>query len=261
MYKFKDLSIDREYTPPELPTEAFNYGGHWLDKEVPGFQTLVASGRHTFQRQIKAAERVGDGETYLSSRLEARKIEVVFNFKADTIDEYNERLDRLNRMLILPNQSFYFSDEPDFHFVGTVTEVSLNKDTLNTTGKIVLTVSDPYQYGREKHVTGAGTNATIIDDELGYPQTPKTLTFTPTATASNLTITCGDKKIKLSIGVDAGQPVEVDFDQLTVAINHVNSLMNVTLDSNLSDFMIEDGSNVVFSTDGRYDLTYEVKKV
>ena len=66
MYEFKDLSIDREYKPPELPVEAFNYGGHWLDKEVPGFQTLVASGRHTFQRQVKAAERVGDGETYLS---------------------------------------------------------------------------------------------------------------------------------------------------------------------------------------------------
>lgn len=53
----------------------------------------------------------------------------------------------------------------------------------------------------------------------------------------------------------------MNFDQLTVSINHANSLMNVTLDSNLSDFLIENGSNVVFSTDGRYDLAYEVKKV
>lgn len=261
MYKFKDLSIDREYKPPELPAEAINYGGHWLDEEVPGFQTLVTSGRHTFQRQINATARVGDGDTYLSSRLESRKIEVMFNFKADDIAEYNDRLDKLNRTLVWPNQPFYFADEPDFHYIGTVTEVSLDKDTLNTAGKIVLTVSDPYQYGDEKHVTGAGTNATIIDNELGYPQKPKTLTFTPTATASNLTITCGDKKVKLSIGVDAGQPVKVDFDNLTVSINDVNSLMNVTLDSNLSDFLIESGSNIAFSTDGRYDLTYEVKKL
>lgn len=259
MYKFRDLSIDREYIPEELPVEALNYGGHWLDREVPGFQTLVVSGRQTFQRQVNATSRVGDGDTYLSSRIESKKIEVMFNFKSDNISEYNERLDKLRQLLYQPNQPFYFSDEQEYHYVGTVSELTLDKDTLNTTGKIVVTVSDPYQYGKEKRLNGAGVNMNIVDGELKYPQTPKSLVFTPTMATSNLKITCGTKKIELSIGVGAGQPVRIDFDNLNVSINNVDSLMDVTLDSNLSDFLIVNGSSIEFNTNGNYELTYEVK--
>lgn len=261
MYKFRDLSIDREYKPEELPVEALNYGGHWLDREVPGFQTLVTTGRQTFQRQVNIISRVGDGDTYLSSRIESKKIEVMFNFKSDNISEYNERLDKLKQILYQPNQPFFFADEQEYHYVGTVTELSLDKDTLNTTGKIVITVSDPYQYGKEKRLTGVGVNVSVVDDELKYPQTPKTLVFTPTTTTSNLKVTCGNKKIELSVGVGAGQPVRVDFDNLNVSINNVDSLMDVTLDSNLSDFLIVNGSSIGFNTNGNYELTYEVKKL
>lgn len=261
MYKFRDLSIDREYIPEELPVEALNYGGHWLDREVPGFQTLVVSGRQTFQRQVNATSRVGDGDTYLSSRIESKKIEVMFNFKSGNISEYNEQLDKLKQLLYQPNQPFFFADEQEYYYVGTVSELSLDKNTLNTTGKITINVSDPYQYGKEKNLSGVGVNVNIVDDELKYPQTPKSLVFTPTMATSNLKITCGNKKIELSIGVGAGQPVRVDFDNLNVSINNVDSLMDVTLDSNLSDFLIVNGSSIVFNTNGNYELTYEVKKL
>ena len=261
MYKFRDLSIDREYNPEEKPVEALNYGGHWLDNEVPGFQTLVTTGRQTFQRQINATSRVGDGDTYLSSRLEAKKIEVMFNFKADNIDEYNQRLDKLKQILYQPNQPFYFADEQNYHFIGTVAELGLDKQTLNTTGKITINVSDPYQYGKEKKISGVGVNVNILDEELKYPQAPKTLVFTPTMVTSNLKIACGNKKIELSIGVGTGQPVRVDFDNLNFSINNVDSLMDVTLDSNLSDFLIVNGSSIEFNTNGNYELTYEVKKL
>lgn len=261
MYKFRDLSIDREYKPKEKPVEALNYGGHWLDDEVSGFQTLVTTGRQTFQRQVNATSRVGDGDTYLSSRIESKKIEVMFNFKSDNISEYNERLNKLKQLLYQPNQPFYFADEQEYHYVGTVSELTLDKNTLNTTGKITINVSDPYQYGKEKHLSGVGINVNIVDDELKYPQTPKSLVFTPTMATSNLKVTCGNKKIELSVGVGAGQPVRVDFDNLNVSINNVDSLMDVTLDSNLSDFLIVNGSSIGFNTNGNYELTYEVKKL
>ena len=261
MYKFRDLSIDRSYTPESLPAEALNYGGHWLDREVDGYETLVTKGRQEFTRQINATQRSGDGDTYLSSRLESKKIEVTFVLKSSTIDEYNKRLNKLRQLLFQPNQSFYFADNQQYHYVGTASELTLDKDTLNTTGKIVLTASDPYQYGEEKHLSGNGTNLAITDSELSYPQTAKTLIFTPTSTASNLIITCNDKKIELSVGVGAGQPVKVDFDNLNVSINNVDSLMGVTLDSNLSDFLIQNGSNITFNTTGNYELTYEVKRL
>lgn len=253
------MSIDREYNPEEKPVEALNYGGHWLDDEVPGFQTLVTTGRQTFQRQVNATSRVGDGDAYLSSRLEAKKIEVMFNFKADNIDEYNQRLDKLKQILYQPNQPFYFADKQEYHFMGTASELTLDKDTLSTTGKIVLTVPDPYQYGSGKHVTGSGSTINIIDSELNYPQTPKKLTFTPSSTVANLAIVCNGKQIKLSVGAPSGQPVVIDFDSLNVSINNVDSLMDVTLDSNLSDFYIQNGSVIQMNASGSYDLIYEVK--
>ena len=62
-------------------------------------------------------------------------------------------------------------------------------------------------------------------------------------------------------GVGTGQPVRVDFDNLNFSINNVDSLMDVTLDSNLSDFLIVNGSSIEFNTNGNYELTYEVKKL
>lgn len=259
MYEFKDLSIDRSYTPESLPVEALNYGGHWLDREIDGYETLVTKGRQDFVRQINAAQRSGDGDTYLSSRIESKKIEVTFALRASTIDEYNQRLNKLRQLLFQPNQPFFFADNQEYHFIGTASELTLDKETITTTGKIILTVSDPYQHGKEKHITGNGNTINIIDSAFTYPQTPKKLSFTPTATAANLTINCGDKAIKLSVGVPAGQTLVVDFDSLNVSINEVDNLMGLTLDSNLSDFYIQDGSIIKINASGSYDLVYEVK--
>lgn len=261
MYKFRDLGIDRSIQPQTRPVEALNYGGHWLDDEVPGYETLVATGRHEFTRQVTSQDRIDDGAIYLSSRLESRKIEVSFKLEAKTIDEYDKRLGKLEQLLFKPNQSFYFADDLDFHFIGSVTELSLEQPTLNTTGKITLEAADPYRYGPQRVLTGTGSAVTISDPQLTYDQIPQRIEFTPTATAANLSITCGNKIIKLSVGVPAGQTVVVDFDNLNLSINAVDNLMALTLDSNLSDFYIRNGSQIKFNANGSYKLVYEVKQL
>lgn len=261
MYKFKDLSIDREYNPEEKPVEALNYNGHWLDDEVPGFMTLTVSGRHEYTREINSQDRASDGSIYLSSRLEARKIEVVFRLWATTITEYNDRLGKLKQLLFEPNRPFYFADEQEMKFTGSVTEFSLDDPTLITKGKITITATDPYKYGYQKTLTGSGASLTISDDRLTYDQTPQQIEFTPASTASALTITCGDKTIKLTVGVPNGQKVVVNFTDLTLTINNVANLMALTLDSNLSDFYIRNGSTITFNTTGAYQVVYEVKQL
>jgi predicted phage tail component-like protein len=261
MYEFRGIDIDRSVQQDERPIEALNYGGHWLDDEISGYTTLVTTGRHEFTRQVTSQDRVDDGALYLSSRLESRKVEVQFKLEAQTIAEYNERLEKLERLLFEPNQPFYFADDPKFHFVGSVTELSLDKGTLNTAGKITLSATDPYRYGDQKTIEGSGSSLTINDPQLSYDQTPQRIEFTPSATAANLAITCGDKAIKLSEGVPAGQKVVVDFESLNLSINAVNNLMALTLDSNLSDFYIRDGSTINFNASGSYKLVYEVKQL
>lgn len=261
MYKFRNLDIDRSIQPNERPVEALNYGGHWLDDEIPGYETLVTTGRHEFTRQVTSQDRVDDGAIYLRSRLELRKIEVTFQLKAKTIDEYNERLGKLEELLFKPNQPFYFADDPDFHFIGSATELSLDQPLLVATGKFTLEAPDPYRYGPQKVLTGTGSSVTINDPQLTYNQTPQQIEFTPTATAANLAITCGDKAVKLSVGVPAGQTVIVDFDNLNLSINEVDNLMALTLDSNLSDFYIHNGSQIKFNATGNYKISYEVKQL
>lgn len=261
MYEFRNLDIDQSIHPKERPIEAVNYGGHWLDDEVPGYETLVTTGRHEFTRQLTTQDRVDDGAIYFSSRLEPRKIEVTFQLKAKTIDEYNDRLGKLEELLFKPNQPFYFADDPDFHFIGSVTELSLNHPLLVATGKFTLEAPNPYRYGPQRILSGTGSSIIINDPQLTYDQTPQRIEFTPTATAPNLTITCDDKVIKLSVGVPAGQTMVVDFNNLNLSINEVDNLMALTLDSNLSDFYIHNGSQIEFNAAGNFKLTYEVKQL
>lgn len=261
MYEFRNIDIDRSVQKKERSIEALNYGGHWLDDEIPGYTTLTTTGRHEFIRQITSQNRVDDGAIYLSSRLESRKIEVTFKLEAKAIDDYNERLKKLEYLLSKPNQPFYFADDSNFHFIGSVTELALEQPTLNTTGKITLSASDPYRYGKQKTLTGSGSAIVINDDQLIYDQMPQRIEFTPSATVANLAIACGDKAIKLSVGVPAGQTVVVDFENLNLSINAVDNLMALTLDSNLSDFYIQDGMEITFNVDGNYKLIYEVKQL
>lgn len=53
----------------------------------------------------------------------------------------------------------------------------------------------------------------------------------------------------------------IDFNALDVVINEVSALMDVTLDSNLGDFYIKDGDTIRFSTNGKYEIRYRVKKL
>lgn len=257
MYDFHDLNINRKIETEPLPTEALNYGGHWLDQEIDGYMTLSTSGRNEFSRQINSADRVDDGAVYLSSRIESKKITVTFQLLASTIEQYNERLKKLKQLLFQPNQPFYFADLQQYHFVGTASALTLDSETLNTTGKIELSLTDPYLHGNVKTITEINVN----DNELIYPQTPTKLTITPAEAVANLAVTCNGKNISLSVGVDAGQAVVIDFANLNLSINAVDNLMGLTLDSNLSDFYISNGSVISINATGSYKLDYEVKQL
>lgn len=261
MYGFHDLNINRKIETKSLPIEALNYGGHWLDKEIDGYTTLSTSGRNEFSRHINSVDRVDDGAVYLSSRIESKKITVTFQLLASTIEQYNEQLKKLKQLLFHPNQPFYFADLPEYHFVGTASALTLDNETLNTIGKIELSLSDPYLHGNVKTVAGYGAQIEINDNDLLYPQTPAKLTFTPDETVPYLTITCNDKKVSLSVGADAKQAVVIDFDNLNLLINNVASLMWLTLDSNLSDFYITNKDIISINATGNYKLEYEVKQL
>lgn len=262
MYDFRDLKIDQRIRQPDYPTEMVKYGGQYLDMAVPGFRTLYTTGRHDFSRQVNAPDRAGDGATYLSSRLETRKIEVIFYLTADNINDYNDRVNQLKSILSVPNQPILFADDASYYYVGTVTALTFDDPTLSTKGKIEFTLQDPYAHSAVRYLRGTGSLITIADARLtNNPQLPKILTFTSSSYLPNPVISCGSNSIKFNVGVSAGQPVTIDFNRLLVTINRVESMMAVSLDSNLSDFYVQSGSMIKLPATVNYDFRYEVKRL
>ena len=261
MYGFTNMDINPSINSPTRPVEAINYGDHWLDDEISGFTTLVVSGRHTFSRKVNDVDLTGDGNMYLSSKLERRVIEVKFMIKTESIDEYNRQMEQLNIILSKPHQQLYFADYPEAVYTGTVTEIKMEKDTLNDIGTIEIECSDPFAYSNNQLASGTGSSYQFPNEGMNYAQTPETIIFNPSADIASLTISNGDKKIEINQGITANAKVLIDFNALDVVINEVSVLMNVSLDSNLGDFYIKDNDTIRFSTNGKYEIKYKVKKL
>lgn len=198
---------------------------------------------------------------YLSSKIERRVIEVKFLIKTDSISEYNRQMEQLNIILSKPHQRLYFADYPEAVYTGTVTEIKMENDILNDVGTITIECSDPFAYSNEQNSSGTGNSYQIPTAGLNYNQTPEEIIFYPSTDIASLTITNGDKKIEINQGITANTKVLIDFNTLDVVINEVSALMNVTLESNLGDFYIKDGDTIRFSTNGKYEIRYRVKKL
>ena len=52
MYKFVDTNQATRSTP--LPSEALNFNGQFLEKVIPGYQTLSVSGRELVPSEIES---------------------------------------------------------------------------------------------------------------------------------------------------------------------------------------------------------------
>ncbi|OTA51503.1 hypothetical protein BHL83_04725 [Limosilactobacillus reuteri] len=137
----------------------------------------------------------------------------------------------------------------------------MENDILNDVGTITIECSDPFAYSNEQNSSGTGNGYQIPTAGLNYNQTPEEIIFYPSTDIASLTITNGDKKIEINQGITANAKVLIDFNSLDVVINEVSALMNVTLESNLNDFYIKDGDTIRFSTNGKYEIRYRVKKL
>lgn len=262
MYDFRDLRPRAEPTNKDLPIEALSYDNYWLDDIIDEYTTLVVEGREGFEREINAPSRVGDGDLYLTSRIKPRKLTVIFALNCKNIESYNKTIDLLNRFAISANVPVSFADDPDYHYIGTITSISLDKPLLNTTGKIEIECSDPYQYSRPKVVAGNGNVFTVSDNNLVYKQTPKLIHFTPASGINKFEMrTNGGKILVLNETISAGSKIEVNFESLTIKVNNINRLMALKLTSNFNDFYIYSNSQITLNVSGEFRMVYEVKRL
>ena len=51
MYKFTDTI--EQFTQEDLPAEAVNFDGKWIEEEIPGYRTLAVSGRELLESEVQ----------------------------------------------------------------------------------------------------------------------------------------------------------------------------------------------------------------
>lgn len=262
MYKFRDMRRVRAPSEGTRPIEAICFNGHWLDDEIGAFETLNVEGRNDFKRVINAQELSEDGSMYLSSRVPAKQLKVNFYWNTDKIEAYNAEMKKLKFILHQPEVEVKFLDEADFHYIGTVEELSLEEPTLTTKGSITIACSNPYKLSDGKEIESFDSQFTVNDKELIYPNKPKKITITPSADGANVEVdnlTTG-KKLMATLAFSKNQKIVFDFDKLDFSVDNVSHLIDLDLASNFDDFLIKDGDQIKTSVAGTCQLEYEAKQ-
>ena len=161
MYRFTD-TIEDYAGSSQLPAEALQINGVFIENVIEGYRTLYTSGREMIAPEINALElSKRHGQIYRSRRYPARVITVGFQLIAPTPEEFRERFNILNGILYAEEAQLIFADEADKCFYGTLSSFeSPEPGRNNITGEFSFTCSDPFKYSVEE-LTAEPVNGVI----------------------------------------------------------------------------------------------------
>lgn len=163
MYNF----VDTTQTPAEsrqLPAEALQINGEYIENQIEGYQTLYVTGRELSESEINEIQ-IGNatGTEYQGKRNVQRTITVGFQLLCGTPEEFTERFNTLNGILNVEQARLIFRDEPDKYYIGTKSEVGdIPSGRLNVKGEFAFYCCDPYKYSVAEKTFQASLNAAGI---------------------------------------------------------------------------------------------------
>lgn len=159
MYSFRDVTESSTVT--DIPSEALQINGSYIEDKIPGYRTLYVSGRELLAPALTTTEVTRrDGVIYSSRRFPERVITVGFQLIAESNNAFREAFNSLSQILNVENATLIFADEPDKFFIGTPSGVGdIDPGRNAVTGEIEITCCDPYKYSVNEH--------TVIPDSAG----------------------------------------------------------------------------------------------
>lgn len=146
MYRFVDITEAAEGM--ELPSEAMQINGEYLEDLVPGYRTLSVSGRESLSPEIESFHTgIRDGSSRKSRRYQERIITVKYQLVAKSNEEFREAYNKLGGILNTEDAQLIFRDEPDKYFIGTpslIEEVEPGRNAV--VGELEFLCLDPFKY-------------------------------------------------------------------------------------------------------------------
>ena len=116
----------------DLPIEAVKINGQYIEDVLPGYTTVITSGREGLPVELDTYS-VGsaNGETLKSSRYPSRAITIDFVLHGSDMDDLRQKLTKLNNLLSFDEADFIFNDESDKFYTGTPVMDDSFKDYKN----------------------------------------------------------------------------------------------------------------------------------
>ena len=178
LYGFRDTTDTSGALGSNLPSEAMNFNGKFLENEIPGYRTLTVSGRELIGSEFKAKEIEGlDGTIWKEKYLKPRTITVKYQINASSNKEFRDAYNKMNLLLSGEQVKIYFNDETDKYFIGTKTSNDeVEGGTNYVIGEIEIYCSDPRKYSTTEkefvatdgvlNIVNEGTVPVSIDYEI-----------------------------------------------------------------------------------------------
>ena len=167
LYGFRDTTDTSGVLGSNLPSEAMNFNGKFLENEINGYRTLTVSGRELIGSEFKAKEIEGlDGTIWKEKYLKPRTITVKYQINASSNKEFRDAYNKMNLLLSGEQAKIYFNDETDKYFIGTKTSNDeVDGGTNYVIGEIEIYCSDPCKYSTtEKEFTDTDGVLNIVNE-------------------------------------------------------------------------------------------------
>lgn len=165
MYKFVDTTESQSGS--NLPSEALEFNGKYIEEMIPGYRTLHVSGREMIGNELTDMEvGITDGSRYQYRRYLPRTITVTYQLMAETNEKFRAAFNKLNEILSAEEARLIFRDEPDKYFIGTRADAGdVPTGTNNVIGEFDIYCVDPFKYSvKEYEVTPNLDNGLTIGE-------------------------------------------------------------------------------------------------
>lgn len=204
MYDFIDITESQ--TGNDLPSEAINVNGEYIEEHLPGYRTLYTEGREMLESEVTEIQ-IGsqNGTRYQYKRDTPREITVHYQILSSSPEDFRNKFNELCRILDQEEMKIIFADEDDKYFIGTKTSFDAPEPgRLSTTGSYTIYCADPYKYSvAEKKSENSGSTQITLQNN-GSKSVPINIKATMKSDNGYIAFTLGDRFYQI------GKPEEVD---------------------------------------------------
>lgn len=269
LYEFHNLDINERGDPPFIPPEALfilsDGVGTPIEDLIDGYQTLNVSGRELSAYELNTQSIDNeDGAMYLGATRPTREIEVTYQLVADDDVEFRAKYQRLNYYLSNKQFDFFFYDDDQYQWTGTVTssdKPDAGRNIVKST--FIITCTDPFKRLRTPVAYSNSGGVLRIAEPAYYETTPDLISLRLKANTTAVRVSNGRQVISLTGNFHANDTINIkiseDVDRDSqILLNGANHLELLDLASDFENFKLKIDDNVTVSPDA--DMTVQLRR-